>query len=426
MKGNSHLITTKQAFNIHRQIFGTTSLYFGKETVAQQSVNTDDFDDLEFVNVWWGKDNPHETSVWDVDDEAHYARGSRNFCAFNHFIDIKKSAGIYDDYDGYSYEHGSASSGEYQTASDATDDWLEWIAAAISGYKVDEGINWWFNDEYVHAPGQSWYDNCSPSVEHYCYYQDMGKFSSKEAELVERFPRADNTGKKGKGIPYSVFMPVDNLARYWYAEFKKTPTLKKLGPVMHAIQDASVPHHAAGYNGNWHGEYEGELKTYIQNNNNDADVVSDVKALVDQWNRIDNNPPPRLTVADKDMIPAKNWEIETLVTWVALNACDEYINSYNNFKNGFVINNNSMKKLTTIALAMSTLLLIKANEDTDGMSIVQKSFVGNVNSKELHRRGCYWVAQMSEDNKVPFTTVEEALSQGYNGCFYCLKAYDNG
>lgn len=431
MIGSSHLRTTREAFDVYASMFradnpNVQNLCLAKEVVAQKAVDTDHFNDTEFVNVWGDKDNPHNSSIWDIDDEPHYSKGGRNFCAFNHFIDIKKGPGKFDDYDGYSYEHGSANKQQYQFAKDAAGDWLEWIAGAISSFKVDEGIKWWFNDEYVHVLGHEWYEGCSPSTENYCYFQDLGKYRSKEGELVARFPRAENVRRKGKGIPYSVFMPVDNLARFWYSEFKKWGRTYNLGPVMHAIQDASVPHHAAGYMGNWHGEYEDRLKSFIPYHIDNANVINVVKSLVTQWNRIDDNPPSHLAEGDFGIIPARNWEIETLVTWVALNACNEYINTYTNFAHGFRVNSNSMANLTTIALAMSTLLLVKASDEIAIAVPPQTRFIGNKNSKELHQQKCAWAGLILEDNMVFFRTIKDALNEGYNGCHHCLRWYDTG
>ncbi len=51
-------------------------------------------------------------------------------------------------------------------------------------------------------------------------------------------------------------------------------------------------------------------------------------------------------------------------------------------------------------------------------------FVGNKNTKELHTEGCMYARRMKSYNKIEFSTVEEALSRGYNGCAYCLPYYD--
>lgn len=45
----------------------------------------------------------------------------------------------------------------------------------VFGQRVDEALNWWLNDEYVHAPGQPWYRGCSPSVERYSSHEPLFK-----------------------------------------------------------------------------------------------------------------------------------------------------------------------------------------------------------------------------------------------------------
>ncbi|NIQ78122.1 MAG: hypothetical protein GTN93_08520, partial [Anaerolineae bacterium] len=236
--------------------------------LIKEAPAVDDYHDLEFVDVEGGfgsggRDNPHEDE-WDaIDDEAHYTEEGSNLSAFNHFIDIKKGSGAFDDYDGYAYEKGSASRDQNQKASEETSGWFATLMAKITRFKVDEGLMWWFNDEYVHAPGQKWYRGCSPSVERYSFPQDKGRYSTVQDECVARFPLANSTGSSGRGIPYSVFMPIDNTARYWWGRFEDIHDPATLGPVVHAIQDACVPHHAAGCNGNWHARYERELNSRI-------------------------------------------------------------------------------------------------------------------------------------------------------------------
>ena len=91
---------------------------------------------------------------------------------------------------------------------------------------------------------------------------------------------------------------------------------------MHAIQDASVPHHAAGYLGNWHGKYESDLR--VEEWLNDPRFRNEVRDLVNQWNRVDTSPPQILRQDGWDLTPAINWRIDYLVTWVALNAYYAY------------------------------------------------------------------------------------------------------
>jgi len=421
MIGKSHRKTTRIAVEVLSEIIGDVVLVIKKDVIASESVETDNMRDLEFVDVDWGKDDPHVSEFFENSDEAHYSADGKNFTAFNHFIDIKKGPGIFDDYDGYSYEKGSAKSGQYQDATEETDDFA-WLAAWMTGYKVDEGINYWLNDEYVHAPSHQWYRNCSPAVERYSYFQENARYANKSDELSARFPRANSTGTSGKGIPYSVFMPVDNLGRYWYEEFVATGRFNYLGRVMHAVQDASIPHHATGYMGNWHGTYERSLHrhfdTVFNANYSGKTFKEKVIELVNSWDVEDASPPNTLLLADKDRAPAINWRVDKLITWMALHACDAYVNTHNNFKNGFSDKVDSYKDLTLKAVAMSVLVLLKAYRAKPSI------FVGNKNTKELHFENCGWLNKMNTDNKTEFEYLKDAINDGYNGCYYCMKEYD--
>jgi hypothetical protein len=379
MGPTSHTLATVTAFSILRDIEGDFPLLNSEaiwDNVANAAVATDDKEDLEFVDVeGLSRDDPHARYSLGQ-DIPHKSYDGRYFTAFHHFIDIKKGPGLFDDYDGYSYAKGSASRDEFQKAKDAelTSAWDKLVAniADIVDLKIDEGLNWWFNDEYVHAPGQPWYrpgpepEGCSPSIERYSFPHDKGIYDSVEAESLARFPLADSIGAVGKGIPYSVFMPIDNLARYWYEQFINTGDPATLGPVMHAIQDISIPHHAAGYLGNWHGKYEAAIEWNIENiwlnKNNSAyqGFVDGVRALVEQWSWVDYLPPDHLNYNDWNRVPAQNWSIDQLVTWLALNAYKAYDQDYHHFKEGYRFNEASARNLTQQAIAMNVLVLRKA------------------------------------------------------------------
>jgi hypothetical protein len=220
---------------------------------------------------------------------------------------------------------------------------------------------WFFNDEYVHAPGHPWYrqGQCSPAIERYCYCSDKGVYSNVEAEAPVRFPLAEWDGGQGKGIPYSVFMPVDNLARFWYNRFLSTPSSNawSLGPVMHAIQDASIPHHAAGILGNWHSRYEHTLTKSASAWFSSGALDQAVQQLLSQWDHNDPSPPVHLSRDDWKRTPANNWPIEQLVTWVALNAYEAYTRDYSTYVYGFSWNEESALNLFQIATAMSAHVL---------------------------------------------------------------------
>jgi hypothetical protein len=60
------------------------------------------------------------------------------------------------------------------------------------------------------------------------------------------------------------------------------------------------------------------------------------------------------------------------------------------------------------------------------MTMGQHEYVGNKQTHELHQRGCTWAQAMAPGHQVPYHEIERALHQGYNGCHYCLPAYDAG
>ena len=59
-------------------------------------------------------------------------------------------------------------------------------------------------------------------------------------------------------------------------------------------------------------------------------------------------------------------------------------------------------------------------------AIDTRAYIGNSRTKELHLKDCEWVDLMANHNKVSFSSIEEAIRQGYNGCYYCLNDYDTG
>lgn len=51
------------------------------------------------------------------------------------------------------------------------------------------------------------------------------------------------------------------------------------------------------------------------------------------------------------------------------------------------------------------------------------SFVGNVNTKEVHTLLCSRGNTMLRSHRRLYGTLEEAFADGYDGCFYCLRQY---
>ncbi len=53
--------------------------------------------------------------------------------------------------------------------------------------------------------------------------------------------------------------------------------------------------------------------------------------------------------------------------------------------------------------------------DADGFD-----FIGNKNSKEVHKKGCIWIKKMSKSNKIGFRTLAHSHMQGYDNCAHCI------
>jgi hypothetical protein len=450
MNGSDHRLVTEAALSILKDMEGPQegprlklldSLYIlmdsagGKDALVPEAytgtTGTDYLQDLEFVHVKWGRDNPHISSVGE--DEPHYSEEGHNFTAFNHFIDIKKGPGNFDDYDGYSYNKGSACQDQFQEAADATSGFSKFLAT-LTGFKVDEGLNYWYNDEYVHAPGQPWYqpEKCSQSIEHYSFPQDKGIYASVEAESLARFPLADSTGAEGKGIPYSVFMPLDNLARYWYEQYIDNKKPEALGRVLHAIQDASIPHHAAGYMGNWHQHYENDVSSHLLLN---PQFIDEARALVEQWSQSDSPPPVSLSYPESlALIPSINWRVDQLVTWVAMNAYQVYDQIYQHYRptrevvlvnppvtyyvHYYWFDTDSARRLSLLATAMSVLVLKKTNPEkwaVMGISVTPSSIAYGATVQVIVHAydngpvdGIVWVnAEVAGKTNEPFTYTFE-------------------
>lgn len=379
MKPKSHSEVTLYAWKLLNSEGIKLSQDIGM-SVSSQANQTDYFKDMEFVDVDYGRDNPHKGGIGD-DDEAHHSTWGHELTCFNHFIDIKKGPGIFDDFDGYSYKNGSASKEQYMKFSAAADSWWEKVGGALRDYwidkdpKVDDGVMWWLKDEYVHAPGHEWYQKCSEAISCYSFYRDKGRYKSVKDEAKERFPRVSYSIRggfkdyiKGKGVPYSVFMPVDNLGRYWYNKFINPPKSIKnarekyrlLGSTMHALQDATVPHHAAGYLGNWHQRYESDLAGQMTNWFKDRKFKNAAITLFKKWKDSKGRAPKQFSRDDWKLTPNQNWRVDKLITWLALNAYRSYSQLYRSFKYGYRFKKIDARHLTINAVAMNMLVWDKA------------------------------------------------------------------
>jgi hypothetical protein len=379
MNRNAHLIVTQIGLELARRLQGNPQLLRmptvypdwlpadaraalpSVDILACKAPEYDDRTDVEFVDVEWSRDEDPHTG----NDKPHRSAMGHTFAGFTHFIDIGKGPGHFDDYDGYSYERGSASHDEQQTIADQNwgpGEWADLVSFVSGSLKVDEGINYWLNDEYVHAPGHPGYRDCSPALAHYSFPADMGRYPSLEAECQARFPLVGSTGQSGHGMPASVFPPLDNAARYWMEQFLTSGVIDALAAVAHIAEDAATPHHAAGYNGNWHSTYEDDHAARVAGWVQDPQFIAEAMTRAQSWFRSDPDPGP-LTLAERGLVPAVTWRTESLITWLALQSYTAYTQVYDGFRSGYRFDEPSARELTTTAVAMVATLIRKASNE---------------------------------------------------------------
>ncbi|MGN1131554.1 MAG: Ada metal-binding domain-containing protein, partial [Ruminococcus sp.] len=59
------------------------------------------------------------------------------------------------------------------------------------------------------------------------------------------------------------------------------------------------------------------------------------------------------------------------------------------------------------------------DETTQSTEEQEEVYIGNKNSKKLHKKSCSAVSAMSEENKVYFYDRKDALVKGYSPCNNC-------
>ena len=71
-----------------------------------------------------------------------------------------------------------------------------------------------------------------------------------------------------------------------------------------------------------------------------------------------------------------------------------------------------MRKIILTLFAVSMLTACGKNER-------EPTFVGNKETKIVHRISCSIIERMSEDNRVMFKTFKKAKGEGYKACDKC-------
>ncbi len=367
MNGRSHELASISALYVLRRLQGAPDLLQGLKDICSGSRMLDNMQDMEFVNVWGDMDDPHKDDPWyeAIDDDASRSAFGRDYTSYSHYIDIGKQTGIYDDFDGYAYNRGSAKLGDYQSASDliySGDTWDDIVAGACSPFApdtFDAVISWYFGDYYAHAPGHEYYRDgkCSPALERYCWSEyRKHKEWNLEAECLDRFPQGKD------GIPQSVFPPIDNVGAYWFLQYMSGYSPLRAGYLLHAVQDCAVPHHAGCHHGNWHTKYEDDLDVLMEKLYGDSAFLDEAYGLLKSW-ASQSSPINSIGPNDINLAPNIGWRVDHLMTWVALHAYGHYTATYKSFTAGYSkLDEDSAKELAKYAVAIGALILAKAHK----------------------------------------------------------------
>jgi hypothetical protein len=200
-------------------------------------------------------------------------------------------------------------------------------------------------------------------LERYSFPDDLGRYGSPLEEIEARFPIAKWYPTPDGGFTNSVFFPVDNMARYWYDRYIAEGDPLMVGWFVHAIQDCSVPHHAAGAIGSHHAKYEGDLNARLVECYDDESFKEAVRSRYRTFTGHGDDPPTSIGMEDLDLTPRTNWRIDMLATWMAFHAFREFQDTYDYFKGSYWRDGESMRGLTELAVAMSMLVMVKADRD---------------------------------------------------------------
>ncbi len=80
-------------------------------------------------------------------------------------------------------------------------------------------------------------------------------------------------------------------------------------------------------------------------------------------------------------------------------------------------NINGYKDATITSQASSSI----QSNSTNSNSAYQGKYIGNKNSKKIHKTECTYAKNMKEENIMIFESVSEAKICGYQACTKCLK-----
>jgi len=240
------------------------------EVLGQAAYDVDDFKDTRLGGWWIG---------YEYAPVGNAAASLVNYTSYWHFINMGRQGDAHgNDHGGYDYRYR----------------------------KVDGS---WSGDV-------DWYAMV------YLYNRELKQDDFNSTEAHYRQGSSSNWQQHYGDFQTTAFQPIDNLAKYWFDQFKAAPSLQTIGYALHATGDVAQPHHAWVTSGNGHSGWEGWVDDHYFSENLNApaavanlvgnyDPQKPVRDLITQTAQVayqhpeplyDTSYPTRLRIA-KEMIP---------------------------------------------------------------------------------------------------------------------------
>jgi len=77
-----------------------------------------------------------------------------------------------------------------------------------------------------------------------------------------------------------------------------------------------------------------------------------------------------------------------------------------------------MKRFKSVGLFL-VMVWMAAAAHTAGAADGKETYIGSTDSKKYHLVSCEWVKKIDRENRVEFSSIEEAESQGFTECLVC-------
>ena len=212
MNSSSATADMKRAAQFYSQAAGSQAN--AAEILGQAAYDVDDFRDTRLGGWWVG---------YEYAPVGNLASSLVNYTSYWHFLNLTRGTDVHgNDHGGYDYR--------YHTVDGSWSD-VDWYAMV---YLYNRDLN---QEDYNTTEAHYRQGSYSNRDKHYADYQEMA------------------------------FQPIDNLAKYWFDQFKQSPSLQTIGFSLHATGDAAQPHHVYVTSANNHSGWETWVRDYYDTEN---------------------------------------------------------------------------------------------------------------------------------------------------------------